>query len=170
MSPSKNGNSVEACTARTERFTGLLARQLPALQAELDRAGVALDEMTITAPQDGVIESLDVRPGDDDHYENMWAEYLSGLGRVHEIVHLNETLAPYDCWISAVYHFARSPHAHHRVDVEGRLIRVDPLIRWIRDDVRQFMREHDLPFHPRAASRRAPPPRDEAPCPPTYHF
>lgn len=113
---------------------------------------------------------VDVRPGDDDHYENMWAEYLTGLGRVHEIVHLNDTLAPYDCWISAVYHIARPPHAHHRVDVEGRLIRVDPLIRWIRDDVRQFMREHDLPFHPRAAGRKAAPPRDEAPCPPTYHF
>lgn len=111
-----------------------------------------------------------VRRGDDDHYENMWAEYLSGHGRVHEIVHLNDTLAPFDCWISAVYHFSRQPQAHHRVDVEGRLIRVDPLIRWSREDVRGFMRKHGLPFHPRAAGRRAAPPVSEASCPPTYHF
>ena len=111
-----------------------------------------------------------VRRGDDDHYENMWAEYLSGHGRVHEIVHLNDTLAPFDCWISAVYHFSRQPQAHHRVDVEGRLIRVDPLVRWSQDDVRRFMREHRLPFHPRAAGRRTAPPVSEASCPPTYHF
>jgi len=35
-----------------------------AAAAELDRARVALAEMAITAPQDGVIDSLDVRPGD----------------------------------------------------------------------------------------------------------
>jgi phosphoadenosine phosphosulfate reductase len=111
-----------------------------------------------------------VRPGDDDHYENMWAEYLSGHGRVHEIVHLNDTLAPFDCWISAVYHFSRPPQVHHRVDVEGRLIRIDPLIRWSQDDVRRFMRENGLPFHPRAAGRKPTPPPQEAPCAPTYHF
>ena len=111
-----------------------------------------------------------VRHGDDDHYENMWAEYLTGHGRVHEIVHLNDTLAPFDCWISAVYHFSRQPQAHHRVDVEGRLIRVDPLIRWSQDDVRSFMRKHGLPFHPRAAGRRPAPTQRDGACPPTYHF
>ncbi len=111
-----------------------------------------------------------VRPGDDDHYENMWAEYLTGHGRVHEIVHLNDTLAPFDCWISAVYHFSRQPQAHHRVDVEGRLIRVDPLIRWSQDYVRGFMRKHGLPFHPRAAGRRPAPTQQDGACPPTYHF
>jgi phosphoadenosine phosphosulfate reductase len=111
-----------------------------------------------------------VQPGDDDHYENMWAEYLSGHGRVHEIVHLNDTLAPFDCWISAVYHFSRQPQAHHRVDVEGRLLRIDPLIRWSQDDTRRFMRAHGLPFHPRAAGRKPAPLPQEAPCPPTYHF
>ncbi len=111
-----------------------------------------------------------VRHGDDDHYENMWAEYLTGHGRVHEIVHLNDTLAPFDCWISAVYHFSRQPQAHHRVDVEGRLIRVDPLIRWSQDDVRGFMRKHGLPLHPRAAGRRPAPTHKDGACPPTYHF
>ncbi len=111
-----------------------------------------------------------VRPGDDDHYENMWAEYLSGHGRVHEIVHLNDTLAPFECWISGVYHFSRQAQARHRVDVEGRLIRIDPLIRWSQDDVRRFMRDHALPFHPRAAGRRAAKTPQDGSCPPTYHF
>ena len=111
-----------------------------------------------------------MRPGDDDHYENMWAEYLSGHGRVHEIVHLNDTLAPFKCWISGVYHFSRQAQARHRVDVEGRLIRVDPLIRWSQDDVRRFMRDNALPYHPRAAGRRAATTPQDASCPPTYHF
>ena len=85
---------------------------------------------------------VDVLPGDLDHSERMWAESRDGLGRSYEIVHLNQTLAPYDCWISAVYHVPPPPQLTHRVEVEGRLIRVDPLNRWSKDEVRAFMREH----------------------------
>ncbi len=111
-----------------------------------------------------------VATGDYDHCERMWAESRDGLSRSYEIVHLNETLAPHDCWISAVYHVPRPPHAEHRVDVEGRLIRVDPLVYWSRDDIRAFMREHDLPFHPRAARPEPPAPSEPQPLPPSYNY
>lgn len=104
-----------------------------------------------------------------DHYERMWAEYKSGLGHVHELVHLNDIMVHYDCWISAVYHFP-SPQTQMRVDVEGRLIRVDPLNDWTPQDVRAFMRENELPFHPRAGKRVDPRIAKDTPCPPTYHF
>lgn len=110
-----------------------------------------------------------ILPDTSDHYERMWAEYRSGLGRVHELVHLNDIMAHYDCWISAVYHMP-SPQTAMRVDMEGRLVRVDPLIDWTPQEVRAFMREHDLPFHPRAGRRVDPRAAEDTPCPPSYHF
>lgn len=108
-------------------------------------------------------------PDASDHYERMWAEYKSGLGRVHELVHLNDIMVHYDCWISAVYHLP-SPQTALRVDMEGSLVRVDPLIDWSPQEVRAFMREHGLPFHPRAGRRIDPRAGEDTPCPPSYHF
>ncbi|MDP7546274.1 MAG: phosphoadenosine phosphosulfate reductase family protein [Alphaproteobacteria bacterium] len=113
---------------------------------------------------------VEVSPDDSDHYERMWIENRDGLGQTYEIVHLNKTLAPYSCWISAVYHMPNPPGVRHRVDVERRLIRVDPLVRWDKDDVRAFMREHGLPFHPRVVRRQSPPPPEQAPLPPSYNY
>lgn len=93
----------------------------------------------------------DVMRSDRDHFECMWADDPGGGGRVHEMVHLNESLAEFDCWISAVYHMPR-PDAAGVVDVDGRLIRVDPLSGWSEERVRAYMRRHGLPFHPRAAA------------------
>ena len=113
---------------------------------------------------------VDVMPGDHDHYERMWSESPDGLGRVAEIVHLNRTLTPYDCWISAVYHHPRPAEIRKRVDVHGRLIRVDPLVRWSKAEVRAFLREHGLPFHPRVVQRRLREPSAPHPVPPSYHY
>ena len=113
---------------------------------------------------------VEVLPGDYDHYERMWVERRDGLGQSYEIVHLNQTLAPYSCWISSVYHVPRHPRVTHRVDVESRLIRVDPLIRWTKDDIRAFMREHKLPFHPRAVRRKPAPPLEKQPLCPSYNY
>ena len=111
------------------------------------------------------------RRGDYDHCEKMWVEYEHGPGRSHEICHLNDTLAPYDCWVSAVYHARRPEDARPRVDAEGRLIRIDPLAGWSREDVREYMRAHDLPAHARAYRRNLRMPRrdDDAPVE-TFHF
>jgi len=113
---------------------------------------------------------VEVQPGDYDHCERMWVESQDGLGRSYEIVHLNQTLAPYSCWISAVYHMPRPPHVTHRVDVESRLIRVNPLIRWTKDDVRAFMREHNLPYHPRVVRRKLQPPSENESSLPSYNY
>lgn len=88
-----------------------------------------------------------VRPGDADHCERMWIQYRDMPGRSFELLHLNDCLARYRCWISAVYHIERPSYVQNRVDVDGRIIKVDPLIRWTKDQVREFMRSHDLPYH-----------------------
>jgi len=141
--------------------------QFPESRAYRERIVELLGLETISETAGGEAE---VASGDIDHSERMWSETEDGMARSYEICHLNRTLALYDCWISAVYHLPRSPHIEQRVDVESRLIRVDPLLRWSRDDVRAFMREHKLPFHPRAIRRRPEPPAESQPLPPTYHF
>ncbi len=111
-----------------------------------------------------------IQPGDHDHKERMWAEHRDLPSRSFEIVHLNQTLASYSCWISAVYQQPLSSNVTHRVDVEGRLIRINPLIRWTREDVGAFMREHKLPFHPRAIRREFDPPPENTSLPAYYHY
>ncbi len=110
-----------------------------------------------------------VLPDASDHFERMWAEYRSGLGRVHELVHLNHIMVHYDCWISAVYHLPL-PQTAMRLDRESQLVRVNPLIDWTPQEVRSFLRENDLPFHPRATRRVEARDRKDTPCPPSYHF
>lgn len=89
-------------------------------------------------------------PGDRDHFECLWADDPSNGGKVREIVHLDPMLSGFDCWISAVYHMPKPPQARHRIDRDGRLVRVDPLIDWTDVRVRDFLAHHDLPLHPRA--------------------
>ncbi|MGI9333571.1 MAG: phosphoadenosine phosphosulfate reductase family protein [Gammaproteobacteria bacterium] len=110
------------------------------------------------------------RTGDHEHCEEMWVESKDGPGRSFEIAHLNDSLAPFDCWISAVYHVKHPDTGRHRVDVEGRLYRVDPLAGWSRKDVRDFIEQHNLPFHKRAyRSRMALPHRDHPAATETFH-
>lgn len=111
-----------------------------------------------------------VGPGDSDHCERMWVQYRDMPGSSDQTLHLNDCLAPYKCWISAVYHMARPDFVRHRVDVEGRLIRVDPLVRWTRGDVNAFMREHDLAYHRRAQRQFSYEGKKERVDYPTYPF
>ncbi len=89
-----------------------------------------------------------------DHIECLWVEDPDGGGLVHECVHLNETLASYDCWISAVY--GEGPETvrdAERIDMDGRLTKVDPLADWAPTDVQTFLQDRGLPPHPLAKPR-----------------
>lgn len=121
-----------------------------------------------TSMNDG--HEASVKPGDVDHCEHMWISCENVAGHSFAVLHLNDCLAPYRCWISAVYHVARPSYVRNRVDTEGRLIRVDPLIRWTQQDVQRYMRAHDLPYHA-MAKRSFKPADDSGAIPhPTYDF
>lgn len=109
-------------------------------------------------------------PGDRDHSEGLWAENPANHTRVYKIVHLNRTLASVDCWISGVYHGPYNEPPEPRVIEEGRLIRVSPLASWSQDQVRRFMKENGLRYHPRSAVRPQAPGEEEPKLAPTYHF
>lgn len=95
-----------------------------------------------------------VQPGDHDHVERMWIECENIPGESFRIAHINKSLEAFACWVSAVYHETRHPDVKHRVDLDGRLVRVDPILDWTQDDVREFMRKNKLPYHKRARRRQ----------------
>ena len=88
-----------------------------------------------------------IHEGDQDHIEWVKAQYDRNHGATQEAMHLNNTLEPYSCWISAVYHFDQDKTVRNRVEREGRIIRVNPLIDWDLERVQNFMTEFDLPYH-----------------------
>jgi len=111
----------------------------------------------IREPQQGEFETA---PGDYDHVEWMKAYWGGTQNFVKEAVHLNKTMKDFECWISAVYHPTVAGAPVNRVDIEGKLIRVNPLLDWTRDAVNEFMNARDLPFH-KLASRKTEYPDDE---------
>ena len=94
-------------------------------------------------------------PGDHDHVEWLMANYNGSNGTVKTAMHLNKSLDGFACWISAVYHKPIDESQINRIDINGKVLRVDPLLDWNRKDIEKFMKAHDLPFHklaPRAAT------------------
>lgn len=92
-------------------------------------------------------------PGDRYHSEGLWAENPVDRSRAYKYVALNQTLVGFDCWISGVYHGPYTATPGPRVSEEGRLVRVDPLASWTQDQVRRYMQENGLSYHPRSPLR-----------------
>jgi len=113
-----------------------------------------VERLGLTNVSESTGREAQIKECDKDHCEHMWSENETMPGRTFMVVHLNDTLAPYECWISAVYHMARGEDVKEKVDVDGRLVRVDPLIGWTEKDVHDYMVEHGLPFHKRAYRNR----------------
>lgn len=116
------------------------------------------------SPDDGPV------PDDCNHSEALWAENADDHTRAYAMLHLNRTLADFDCWIRAAYHCPYPDAPGPRVAKEGRLIRIDPLADWTQEQVRQFMAEHGLPYHPQAMLRRRKPSGKPAEAGPSYHY
>ena len=109
-------------------------------------------------------------PGDCNHCEGLWSENPVDHTRAYETFQLNRALANFDCWISAVYPGLYPDTPGPRVREEGRLIRIDPLASWTQDQVRRFMADHGLSYHPQAMLRRPEPPGEESKSVPQYHY
>ncbi len=109
-------------------------------------------------------------PDDCHHSEGLWAEKADDHTRVYDFVDLNRSLADFDCWISGVYHGRYTETPKPRVIEEGRLIRISPLASWTQDQVRSFMKEHGLPYHPRSILRPREPAKEEWRGVPGHHY
>ena len=93
------------------------------------------------------VNETQIRPHDHDHIEWVKAQYDRNHGATQEALHLNDTLKQYDCWISAVYHYDQDSTARSRVEREGLLVRVNPILDWDSERVQDFMQQCDLPYH-----------------------
>lgn len=127
-------------------------------------------QLGLTAIRDTADDEGEALPGDCDHSEFLWAEDPVDHTRVYATARLNRTLAAFDCWVSGVYHGPYGGEPGPRIRGEGRLLRIDPLAGWSQDDVRAFMKEHGLSYHPRATLPRGKPAADQPDTVPTYHF
>jgi len=128
-----------------------------------------IDRLGLTDVRTPLADEADCVEGDLDHVE--WVMASSGLGRVRQAIHLNHSLGDFDAWISAAYHDPTVLGGRHRVDVEGRLYRINPLLRWSKEQVRRFMRARELPYHAFVGrDAETPPPPENAEKIPSYHF
>ena len=98
----------------------------------------------IREPQKRESETM---PGDHDHVEWLKANYKGSAGTVKTAMHLNKSLEGFECWISAVYHNPVDDSKINRIDLEGKILRVNPLLKWTREAVDKFMKVHGLPSH-----------------------
>jgi phosphoadenosine phosphosulfate reductase len=101
----------------------------------------------LTDVRDPGTDETDVLPDDQDHFEEIRSS-VWGSGAIETILHLNKSLAGFECWISAAYNKPYPDHPAPRLIQEGRMLRVDPLNGWSREEVHAYMAKHDLPRHP----------------------
>lgn len=118
-------------------------------QESLDYKSMIIDELGLSdvrSPE----EDSGTLPGDNYHCENLWGDDPDDGTRRYTSIPLNDTLKPFDCWISAVCHNPYSYEPRPRMFEEGRIMRVHPLVGWTKDEVRNYLKERNLPFHPKA--------------------
>ncbi len=85
--------------------------------------------------------------------EKLWNE-AAARGKTREVIHLNDTLSPYKCWIKAVYHERASEPERHRLDVYAGMVIVDVLHGRSTETIDRFMHAHHLPYHPKVIPRK----------------
>ena len=106
-----------------------------------------IDKLGLTNIREPQERESDTMPGDHDHVEWLKASCNGTLGTVKTAMHLNKSLDGFECWISAVYHNPVDGSQINRIDVEGKVLRVNPLLNWTPEEVGKFMKVHDLPSH-----------------------
>ena len=106
-----------------------------------------IERLGFTDIREAQMKETETIPGDYDHIEWLMASYNGSNGAVKTAMHLNKSLDGFNCWISAVYHKPVDNSQVNRVDIDGKILRVNPLLDWTHEAVNKFMKAHDLPFH-----------------------
>lgn len=70
---------------------------------------------------------------------------------LRKVAPLDKALQPYDAWVSGVRRSQSETRRGVRVvewDVRREKVKINPLARWSREEVWNFIREHDIPYNP----------------------
>ena len=86
--------------------------------------------------------------------EKLLNEAPDNTGGTWETIHLHDTLAPYKCWIKAVYHERSDQPSKQRVDCYAGMVTVNLLRRRTTEMIDRFMKDHDLPYHPKISRQK----------------
>jgi phosphoadenylyl-sulfate reductase (thioredoxin) len=85
------------------------------------------------------------------HGPELWGREPDRCCEMRKTAPLRGVLAGFDAWLSAI----RRDQTPDRADVpvlgwDGRfgLIKINPLVRWTGDDVRAYVKAHDVPYNP----------------------
>jgi len=107
-----------------------------------DRYGVAV---TAVRPRRTIDEqALDAGP-------ELWTREPDRCCELRKMEPLRARLAGYDAWITAIRRDQTPERANAPVvGWDGRfgLVKINPLVRWTLDEVRAYVREHDVPYNP----------------------
>ncbi len=106
-----------------------------------------IDRLGLTNIREPKKREADTVPGDYDHVEWLMEHYKGSHGAVKTAMHLNKSIEGFECWISAVYQNPVEGSQINRIDIDGKVLRVNPLLDWTHEDVTKFMEVHDLPRH-----------------------
>jgi len=123
--------------------TGVLFPETYALWKRVeDRYGVAV---TAVRPRRTIDEqALDAGP-------ELWTREPDRCCELRKMEPLRARLAGYDAWITAIRRDQTPERANAPVvGWDGRfgLVKINPLVRWTFDEVRAYVREHDVPYNP----------------------
>ena len=103
------------------------------------------------------------------HSEDILSDVYGG-DPVHSTLCLDQPLAGFDCWISAVYHRPYGDEGIDRVSDEQGLLRIAPLEGWSQEAVHAHLAERNLPLHPHIEIKQKRPSVAGTQSIPTYHY
>lgn len=123
--------------------TGLLFPETIALWRRLeDRYGI-----TIRA----VRPALTVDEQSALHGDRLWERDPDRCCELRKVVPLRRALAGFDAWVTSIRRDQTKDRAQARVvehDLRFGLLKVNPLAAWTSEDVRAYVRAHDVPVNP----------------------
>jgi len=85
------------------------------------------------------------------HGERLWASAPDRCCALRKLDPLRDALRGYDAWITAIRRDQTPERANAPViGWDGRfgLIKINPLVRWTFDEVKAYVRKHDVPYNP----------------------
>lgn len=106
---------------------------------------LGLTDVRIASPDPASLKMQD--PGGD-----LWMRQPDRCCAVRKVAPLARSISGFDAWISGRKRFQGGLRAELPLfEADGPRIKVNPLAHWTKDDIKAYVRAHDLPEHPLVA-------------------
>ncbi len=85
------------------------------------------------------------------HGDQLWRREAARCCDLRKVTPLTAQLRSFDAWISAIRRDQTTARANARAvewDARFGLVKINPLVRWTKAQVWNYLREHDVPYNP----------------------